>query len=588
MLAAEEPPPVREAAHEALKSITGMNSFGPSVLTWQDWWHQHRGDGREGLLDVRLARLQEEVADLRRSIRSLEEDRGSLVQFLIRWIEQAYALTEADRRPALVVSLLEDERREIRMLGLRLIERAMANAEPVDPTVVEAMARHIDDTESAVRKEVVRLLSLVDSQLAATLCVSRFRAESSPEVRLAMLTALTRAPSRDACPLLIESFQAMGDTFSPRDPEPLALTKAVLACAHARLLTPDEQVSAINAVFGFFKSEVSHGELARELSPEHVELLAWSSTERAVSLLRAILMSNSEAPLFPIDDPTLAKHLSNLRVSAARGLEASGFNDELLFSAAADPIVHPIAFRTLMARRGALGALQSLADSFATLNDETWRQGVEQCMESMPETDWIAADDVLAQEIRISIDDRIHWLSRALQTANHNGSGANGNGSNDGPADVTTQDPIAIARRSACFRLAELHVEQLNLEQALRALRAAPVAEESAVAFDELRTVLLIATGQLENRPAENTPDVSLWFRAFDLLDQQLALLQSRAEPHPEDLADRLRVIAARIESLAGESLTDSDRDRLAAVLSRIPVNQSGENSPPPSTGSDG
>jgi len=149
------------------------------------------------------------------------------------------------------------------------------------------------------------------------------------------------------------------------------------------------------------------------------------------------------------------------------------------------------------------------------------------------------------------------------------------------------KEPIAgegdgMIRRTVCLRLAELELLLGKPGDALTALAAAPAAEADRDHENRLRTVAMIAAGQMEGIPegTTNLDDASVWLEALETVDRMEA-----GNPTRESVRQALRQkIAKKARELGDATLSEEDRSRITAVLGE----GDGGKSPPPSASAGG
>jgi len=296
--------------------------------------------------------------------------------------------------------------------------------------------------------------------------------------------------------------------------------------------------------------------------------------------------------------PDIRDAIREQRQAAARGLAASGANDAALFDAAGDPEIHPIAFDALLERHSRIEALRRVLDGFNVPDEQTLATDIERIMSDLPITDWLEADDRLADARAADVDDRARWLRRVLDrprsTLNGGGNGSgsgsgtgnrssNGNGrdhggpSNPGPGEPAREGEAAgadadamiregLLRRSICIRLADLELQRGAPEAGLAALQAAPVAEHDQQQFEHLRAVALLAAAQFDAIPESARERQEWWFEALDVVDRMPA--DNEAQQNMRD--ERRLAIATRASERFGEALSESRRRRLASILETV------------------
>ncbi len=566
-LDAQEDPAIRQAAQFALESMTSITHNGSTRMRWANWWTRVRAGGREGLLDASVQRQRTEIRQLRDRERVLLQDRTELTNALIIWMERSYALTPTEKRPALLVTFLHDPKISIRLLGFQLIEQAMANADPITPEVVDAVAACVSDTDGHIRAEALHRLRFINAAQAAQLAAQRLATESDEAVRLAMYTILAQEPTAAPFEALLERWAITPGRSGLSLSERSGLASVFEAYLQSKILTEPAKRNAVLAPLSKSLAEnPGVNEIAQLFHPDEIRLLAWYDDPLAQTIVLSALQSVT-TPLAPETDPAA---VVALRLAAATGLAASGLNDEALFGVADEVTIHPIAITALHARFGPLDALGRLLTTFACPSEAIRTANVRSLMATLPIEHWLVADDLLANSSWVTVKDRAAWLSRVRVVSNANVGGGNGNtnpGDETGGGDHDVQSQ-GMLRRALFLKLAELELLQGQPENAITALEDSPVAESDQDRFTRLQLVAHIAAGQFvesENTPA---PEVGVWVEALDVVDR---IQPTTPEATIATTALR-RTIALRIRAFGDEQLSESVRSRIAGILGAIQV----------------
>lgn len=174
---------IRTAAAQALAKLTNIRAFGTSRRQWRTWWDKNKLKPRsEWLVDL--------ADSLARSKAVLEADNARLRDRLVRAMEDLYAATALARRDALLIGFLKDPVADVRLAGLRLVERKLAAAEKVAAQVRLQVAAMLPDADPRVRKSSALLAANLANPDAGKALLVRLKAETAPQVREALLTAL--------------------------------------------------------------------------------------------------------------------------------------------------------------------------------------------------------------------------------------------------------------------------------------------------------------------------------------------------------------------------------------------------------------
>lgn len=477
-LAAEQPDDVRAAAGNSLREITGLAVNGDwTIAEWSEWWESRREFGREGLLTNAVRELRSRLADFMHRVQTLERDQQQLLSELVASLERQYWLNPQADRPALLVSFLAPtSRKQVRLLGLRLVERAVSNAEVVPTPVIESVAAMVGDADPQLRAGALRRLVLVDGERTAALVAQGFAKERDTVALQAMLTVLTSHPVASTIPGLMQ-------LVLNSDPSLHAdACRSLIAAARADLIDGPGLSEVADALS---EQALADGiaQLPSHLQPIDIELLCWTrgSHEMAAVIIRQILSGQVLAP-------------ETYPAAAARGAsQADGSLTGDLIAAAANPQVFPWAVAAIQKRDGvSIAALRSLI-SMPSPTRADRLDAINRAMLDLPMDLWIAADDAVAGLDYIDLPQRIAWLARILElregTPNPNESGT----------------PQGQVRRAVCLRLAQLYLDNCNPASALMALQAAPADDSDLTQFANATLVAQLMQGMVPPEPNEQS-----------------------------------------------------------------------------------
>ncbi|MBL1217116.1 MAG: HEAT repeat domain-containing protein [Planctomycetes bacterium] len=550
-LHAAQPESVRLAANQALRELTGLAVDGNwSVKEWSQWWATRRDFGREGLLTNAVKELRSRLADFVSRVQALERDQQQLLSELVTSLERQYWLNPTADRPALLVQLLASgSRRQVRLLGLRLVERAVSNAEAVPLPVIDAVAAMAEDSDTQLRAGALRRLALIDSARASALVAQRFGQERDVAVLQAMLSVLTAQPEASAVPGIVTLITDGGPALHEQ------ACQSLIAAARSNVAEREtlRQVADILADRALVEEM---GSLSDHIQPIDVELLCWTrgSHEMAAVIIRQILTGQVELP-------------EAYLLAAARGTsQADGSLTGELIAAAANPQVFPWAVAAIQKRDGVtIVGLQSLI-AMPCPGPTRRLEALNRMVTDLPIERWIEADDCVAGLAYIGLSQRIEWLARVLNV----GEGTS-NGSTTG-----TNGSSGQSKRAVCLRLAELHLENCDPASAFLALQAAPAGDSDQARVTSVSQVAQLMQGNLPAAAQPNEPlqiPIPVWIEAIERLldcddgspesDQRLTLLSTalmqRAELPLDD--DQLQHRYDRLVQRINERITPVAED---------------------------
>ena len=187
---------IRDAAAEALAKLTNIRAFGADRRQWRQWWERNRHKPQSEW----LADLADSFA---RSKAALEIENNRLRDRLVKAMEDLYAAIAPARRDALLMSLLKDSLADVRLVGVKLIERRLSAAEKVSAQIRLQVRGMLVDSAPAVRKSSALLVANLGDGEALKAVLGRLKVEPVPEVREALLTALGQLHDPAALPAVL-------------------------------------------------------------------------------------------------------------------------------------------------------------------------------------------------------------------------------------------------------------------------------------------------------------------------------------------------------------------------------------------------
>ena len=174
---------IRAAAAGGLAKLTNIRAFGTSRQQWRNWWEKNKNKPRsEWLVDL--------ADSLARSKAVLEVENVRLRDRLARAMEELYAATSPAQRDALLMSFLKDLLADVRLVGLRLIERKLGESQKVAAEARQQVAAMLADADPRVRKSAALLSANLGDPEVGKALLARMKTEQIPQVRESLLTAL--------------------------------------------------------------------------------------------------------------------------------------------------------------------------------------------------------------------------------------------------------------------------------------------------------------------------------------------------------------------------------------------------------------
>ena len=191
----DDDPYVRQQAAAELARMTGIRDFGQNAERWRSWL---AGAGRD---EVRW--LNEQVRLLGQSNTELDLQLQQTRAVLTRLANDLYDAASAEQRPSLVTGYLADPLCDLRVAGLRLIERRLASNEPVTPELTGAAMLLLADPAQPVRAGAALLAGALAGEDVLGALLARLEVEPETVVREALLRSLGQLRQAQALPAVV-------------------------------------------------------------------------------------------------------------------------------------------------------------------------------------------------------------------------------------------------------------------------------------------------------------------------------------------------------------------------------------------------
>jgi len=173
---------LRRLAMETLARQTARSDLGQDRGAWLAWWAEVQWLP-ENLWLRRIATAQQERAAM------LEQAKDSAERRLADAKAALVAAAPDEERDAALAGLLTDALPLVRLAGLELAERSLANAQALGEPVVKALLGLLEDPEPQLRAEAASLLANIRPEGFADRLAKALRVEEDPRVAAAFLAA---------------------------------------------------------------------------------------------------------------------------------------------------------------------------------------------------------------------------------------------------------------------------------------------------------------------------------------------------------------------------------------------------------------
>ncbi|MCC6661094.1 MAG: hypothetical protein IT437_09440 [Phycisphaerales bacterium] len=498
----QRPSAVRAAAFRALGRLTGRDDLAEDRAGWLSWYEDTRGLDRAEWNAVIVAGLA------RRSDRLAAEQAraGSRLTDAFRRLYLVVSGSTTEDRPALLVSLLLDDRDELRSLGFELVTRELSAGGAVDPTVGAAVIRLLGHGSATVRAQAAALVSQMAPAGAGEAVAAALSAEKDPVAAAALLTAAARWPTPHLSGPAIR--------WATNGPETRAgAVQLLLALARAEMVTADEVAPVCRLLMATDPLE---------LTPPELRLLAAMGGQGGREHVAAALKGAGPGR----------------RLAAAEALcEQPGFGTAVLDAAATDPALFDAAARAVASQRMGEDGLRRLLHSPAP-TPAARNSGVAMAAEMAP----LPVVAHLAADLAAPADREL-LLGYLMEPR-------------IGPS---LEDPSIVGR--GLLLLAQARLDMGRPDAALPTLAAIPEGGGiDPATIQNLRTVALLWTGKIEEA-AESSAPVGIWLDGLERAitqphaDEIAKAIESRfgATMSPVDRA-RLAALTERARAIARDS----------------------------------
>ncbi|MBX3389231.1 MAG: hypothetical protein KF691_07215 [Phycisphaeraceae bacterium] len=501
--------PIRRAAVEALVRQTGREDIGEDAARWHEFLASCPND-EEWL--SRANRLHAEKADRER------EQKLAVQSKLLEALRALHLSTPADKRWALITSMIGDPLACVNLLGLELTSRELSAGNRPDAKLALEILLLLQSQDAAIREQAAILVTNLAPPGAQEAVLHALDREQVPSTAAALLNAAARWPGPEAEDSVLQWI----------DP-------AVWASAG-----PTVRDAAIDAAWALYR-----GGMLRSADSSSRVLAALRSINLgdltgAGVRLRAELGDQSDLEAIVV---LLGSNNSAQRLATAEALVSSPeYLPRILAAAREDPLLIDVAARGVITIDPSLANFTAIEEATRRVPDQ--RRGALTLIASV-----LNEDEILDASRRLRSDPALREAVLATLAD---------------PRRVMAErtDPSRLSfTAEALAELAELRIELGKYGEAIAALDALSEIEFFIPSdrLRDIRTLAFIGLNRLDQaRELGAKPEV--WLKALELnLDQPQA---------PQ--------IASLIETNMADSLTDADRARLEQLKARITTKPAG------------
>lgn len=364
-IAAEADRPLRLLAFESLARLTGINGYGENLPQWQAWWQRVRKLDDARLLTLLLRNVSARNADANQHIQKVT---SQLVGTYVR----LYDATVEAERAAVLNQMLQDPMVELRLEGLKLVERRLLNVQPIDEPTRELVRGMLMDDQPTVRVAAAKQLETMADADGVGRAVSLLADEPDESVQRAFLSLLARVPTEAAVDRALERVA---------DPALRGPAMAVIvAAADAGKVSSDQAARALARV------------------GEHLESLEADQTPDPMALRLLGRLGGVN------DEPRLANWLqhpnTDVKRAAADALAADRWPLRTLLDYLADPDLGPFITQVVGRRGSQVSELVKLlaAEPAEIEHQRPWREAAIAICTRLDTEGLIALDQFLNDE----------------------------------------------------------------------------------------------------------------------------------------------------------------------------------------------
>ncbi len=193
----DEDPTIVSGAVASLIRLTNIRAFGADVDKWRAWWQTSKSKPESEW----LAELVEGYAAAKSQ---LEQENTLLKDRLTKAVEDLYLAAPMSGRDAVLLGMLRDNVADVRLVGLRLLERRTSSSEELSGEYAPLVQLLLTDPDPRIRQISPPIAVVLGGCETSTLleCLSQ---ETVVEVRQSLLLAIGQLANPTALePVLVE------------------------------------------------------------------------------------------------------------------------------------------------------------------------------------------------------------------------------------------------------------------------------------------------------------------------------------------------------------------------------------------------
>jgi HEAT repeat protein len=193
LLDAQQPQSIRQAASAALAQLTGQAIT--QTDQWRQWWQSVANES-----DTQFKAAM--TSPRARRYDRLHGEHEQLLAELQTLLRDQYR--QAPDKSATLLQFLDSSAPIIRQIGAQLVLDDLKNAIPPTPAVKAKLRTMIGDSSADVRLQVAETFAAINDQQALGPLLTQLAQESQPQVRAALIAALTPIRDISAAPVFLK------------------------------------------------------------------------------------------------------------------------------------------------------------------------------------------------------------------------------------------------------------------------------------------------------------------------------------------------------------------------------------------------
>ncbi|MBS0192431.1 MAG: hypothetical protein U0573_07380 [Phycisphaerales bacterium] len=498
--------PAQVSVLRALVRQTGRDDLGESSAAWRAYaeaaakvdpaaWREQVFDGLAGQADRQARELKARDERLLQTLRSL------------------HLATPADKRWALIASLLSDQLPPVNLLGLELVARELSAGNRPDGPIGAAVLALLSSPQCDIREQAAILVASLAPERAGPALLAALERESSPRAAAALLNAVGRWPSVDGETQVLRWISGA--------PNPVGAWK-------------DVRNSALDAAWAFWRAGYLRDEERADQVLQAIRTIGPAQLTGSATRLRAELGEQADLDAIVV---LLGSGIPEQRLSAAEALVPHPeYLPRILAAAREDPLLIEVAVRGVLAFDPTLSGFSAIEEATRKVPDQR-RAALAIVASVLDEKEILDASRKLRSEpaLREAVLAQIAEPRRIMSERT---------------------DPTGLSQVAAdLYELAEVRMELGRFGEAVAALDALPEMDKyfPPEQARDLKATALICLGR-SDQAAQLNATCDAWLRALEMCVQ----------------GDKAQQVASAVETGMAAKFSPEQRQKFEALKAQI------------------